>query len=385
MRMKFWPALVAILVSSFALAQDELERDWRWKVSRSIGFATRERAAIYVAEALAASEALMRDRGIQFQLISETGSSFQAFYILPLSEGHPINQAAHRFEETLRGIRLIYSPSALMAGAEGFFSPRDRALGVSHDMLLNGNADTTFCHETVHASHFVARAQGILDPLSPSARVTAPERGLVISPQARGYLSAMSFEELEAHIESMIRTSTLLRTSPLESQLTTLYRDSEETQAIARTLVDLAATVMSHLGQKPAQWVAVPDSPDLWTFILKLPAIRRGFASSTAEITDGVEFKWVVGSTSPGQPPQVSSEALVRLLSQATEIASLVLEPLEQVRASISWMIERADLRDTNVPRVIEAVDHLHAVFDGWKVRSSQTEILREVGAPLCL
>lgn len=383
--MFFRVLLVAFLASHLSFADDALEREWRWKASRSIRFAPRERAEIYVREALEATEAYLRSRTVAFRRIEMVNSAFPALELTPdpSLSASPLNQVAERVRLGFSGARMIYSPGDLMAGAEGFFSPRDLALGISNEMLELQAPDSIFCHESIHASHFVSRLEGVLDPLSAVARVVSNESGLAVSGYAGGYRRLQTFEEVEAHVETIVRQAKLLEQAPREKTLTAIYRNAEESGSLVRATADIAlrAAVVLRGGQV-GSWI--PGDDVLWSWTVRLPAIRRGFASSVEEIPDGMQVRWEVAGQAAGQGPRYTADDLASMLDAAAELSRQLEAPLRQVQESMYWMIERADLPRTDVPRVLVAVERVRGVLAEWKARHSRTTIRRHVGAPLC-
>jgi hypothetical protein len=191
---------------SIGLAQADSEPSvldpWRYAVSRSLPTRSPEERNRAASDALLLSEKVLVAQGVLFERARIQNVEYDVFHLLPDSRprAHRINQVAAELDRTLRGLNLVYAPTVLMGGTAGFYSPKDHVMGISHEFLEKGTPDSTYFHELVHVSHAVARSEGKLDPLSPSAKVVKAAPGIRLSYHSKGYSRLQTFEEIEAHV-----------------------------------------------------------------------------------------------------------------------------------------------------------------------------------------
>jgi hypothetical protein len=370
-----------------AHATDDLLEDWRYAVSRNLRFAQpamRERAH---ADAIDLCERLLVRNGVSFRHARVHGEENPVFEILAIDAdgASPLNRIAAHAAAQWEGLRLIYAPTVLMDGTAGFYSQQDHTLGLSNAMIEDETTDSTFAHEIIHAAHGTGRRLGRLDPLSPVARVKAPEIDVAVSQHARGYRRLQSFEELEAHAESvrvianelpnaLPAGATYDETRAIEQILGELQFSSTEGEAIAKATADLARRAiqkireMSLLEWREVDAPASPSTSAVWETRVMLDGSRRGGSILYHErVQDAVELSWRIHL--PAGAPKPTRDALLADLEKALELAEDLAPSYAATATSMFWFIERADARRTDFDKVRREADNLIRRTDSWRTR----------------
>jgi len=380
-----------LLLPTLALSQASWGSDlesWKYAVTRQLQFQSAERQSEIVNEALRLTEDLLHAQGTTYRRVTIQDSSFEAIQILPIAEagGSPLNHLAFKASQKLSDLVIIYAPGVLMRGTAGFYSPKEHLMGISNLMIETQAPDSTFDHEIIHVSHALARSEGVLDPLSPAARVTSSDRLIRLSPQSKGYSRLQTFEEIEAHVESLRSLKqTLSRSIPnpqamreWEQVLDQIYHTSEEGEAVARATADLANRAIQKITERPEtlEWEHLRDSPingvDLQIIRLRLDGASHRL--TLEQLKDTVEFYWEISPSSrTGKLP--SRQQLTSSLQKAIQVSDLIQKEFALVKGSMFWLIERVDGRRTDPIKVHQAIDSITQKFDQWKKINSATPV----------
>jgi len=376
-----------ILVNASPSRGPDLET-WRYAVNRELQFQSPERQSELVNEALRLSEELLNSQGTRYRRVTIQDSTFEALQILPFSDtvASPLNRLAFEASQKLSGLIIVYAPGVLMRGTAGFYSPKEHLMGISHLMLETNAPDSTFDHEIIHTSHALSRSVGILDPLSPAAKVISSDRLIRLSPHSRGYTRLQTFEEIEAHVESLRSLQRILpRRNPSpqevrewEEVLDQIYHTADEGEGIALASADLAKRAMQKMKDSPdaLEWEHLRDSPineaDLQIIRLRLNGASHRLTAD--KLTDTVELYWEI-APSPRTGKLPSRQQLISSLEKAIQISELILKEFAQVKSSMYWLIERVDGRQTDVNKVHQSIASIVQRFDQWKKANSITPV----------
>lgn len=163
-------------------------------------------------EILAAVQKVAQEQGTVTEaknLTDNAGNSYPVLVISPV-RGNVFNEEAERVSRQFSGLPLVFSPYDLgRSGANAFFDPAGKMLGVSYDFVLGNSKHSSYVHELYHASTY----QKVLAGKNPLwAGVMRAVKGHYISSKNTEYYHRfVSLDELPATALSLrLDTSSLL-------------------------------------------------------------------------------------------------------------------------------------------------------------------------------
>jgi hypothetical protein len=362
--MKFIRVLVFILLTlslTFASQAQDLKSEWSYAVTRSLQYQKPDQAVQAIARANAATEKLFQAQQVSFQKIKLENSNSESFLILADSKSkHALNREATKLVRLYPEIKVVYSPAHLMRGADGFFSERDQALGISNTMVdREGGLDPTFYHEMVHARHFFHRMKGGTDALNAVFTVTEPDVRAQLSETGSGYRRNQTLEEIEAHVVSLVYLAHEVaalkaanaKLDSIEQVLNLMYYTAQDGDQLSRQSSQLIRKTLSS-----SSWTD-GSAGSIQKFGRRSVWVREFVISASPSFQGGAKASFKLSKP-------VSDSKLKALLTQADQIAVQIAPEYKAVCDSMYWMIERVDAKRTNLEEVMRSVQKLKTTFE---------------------
>lgn len=374
--------IVSIQADSSAL------EEWRHAVRQDVRLLPPDQVARVIQEAVRASDVLLRKRGVAFDSVRLGDTPYLSFRILPQLEGSPLNRFAAAFEGKVRGVALVYAPAFLLGGSSSFFSESTRSLGISSMMIEYEIPDPLFFYELVHASHFIARAAGVIDPLSGTVAIRIMKGDLSVGPQRSSFSKSMAFDELEANVGWLRALAIELKTAvekrlpkrELDGILTEMKKVAKSGTIVSTQIMDVSDRASdAKAWTTDTDWQRV-DARDAgswvtWRRSIQIDAYLPSPRKKWVTYPSGAELVWTL-RTLRSATPLVTRANLTLMLSRSSAVATQLSHGFLAIDETMRGAM-RPDSRRTNLPRLMNLISNLDATFAGWKVNSSKTPIPR--------
>lgn len=259
-------------------------------------------------------------------LTDKTGNTYPVLVINPV-KGSALNTEAERVLRVFGGLPLVFSPYDLgRSGADAFFDPTGKMLGVSYDFILGDYNSSSYLHELYHASNY----QKVLAGKNPEwAGVMRALKGhYVSSKNTESYTRFVSLDELPAtalslHLDTqnllqMRRTQTPVdfnrSRGDADNLLGEIYFSAKTGKLLARQVQDvLGRAIVSTATPTNAPLTLGTTTRHIPTLTFLLDSYSFNTTGSRTLITEaqGTEFKLYSSTTLTSQFLQIRLQNLI--------------------------------------------------------------------------